>query len=96
MSRAAARSRPVSELQTRGPSLIREAQKNGSLALTRYGQTVAYLISPSTRERQEELERAANRAIWAIDLHRAMRDLRLGAVREWDEIYAELRSELGL
>lgn len=94
MTRAAARSRPVSELQTRGPSLLREARKNGSLALTRYGKTVAYLISPDTRDRQEELERAADRAIWAIDLQRAMRDLKRGAVMDWDEIYAELRREL--
>lgn len=85
---------PVSQLQTSAPDLVRQAQRNGFVPLTRYGKTVAYLVSPDTRRRQEELEQAANRALWAIDIARGMRDLERGDVTEWDEVYAALEREL--
>ena len=90
-----AASRPVSELQTRAPDLVREAQRAGTVPLTRYGKTVAYLVSPETRRRQEDLEQAANRALWAIDIARGMRDLEHGDVSDWDEVYEALARELG-
>jgi antitoxin (DNA-binding transcriptional repressor) of toxin-antitoxin stability system len=86
--------RPVSELQTSAPELVRRAQRKGAVPLTRYGKTVAYLVSPESRRRQEELELAANRALWAIDIARGMRDLEQGDVMEWDEVYETLAREL--
>ncbi len=85
---------PVSELQTSAPDLVRQARRRGVVPITRYGKTVAFLVSPQTRRRQEELERAANRALWAIDVARGMRDLEEGDVVEWDEVYAALEREL--
>lgn len=90
----AAVAHPVSELQTSAPDLVRQAQRQGAVPLTRYGKTVAFLVSPQTRRRQEELERAANRALWAIDIARGMRDLEQGDVAEWDEVYESLEREL--
>src|SRR6266542_4380524 len=86
---------PVSELQTRAPDLVRHAQRKGAVPLTRYGKTVAYLVSPETHRRQAELQEAANRALWAIDIARGMRDLERGDVTEWDEVYEALARELG-
>ncbi len=86
--------RPVSELQTSAPELVRRAQRRGAVPLTRYGKTVAYLVSPELRRRQEELEQAANRALWAIDIARGMHDLEQGDVMEWDEVYETLAREL--
>lgn len=85
---------PVSELQTRGPDLVRQARRRGAVPLTRYGKTIAYLVSPETRARQEELEQAANRALWAIDIARGLDDLERGDVSEWDEVYETLAREL--
>lgn len=90
----AAVAHPVSELQTSAPDLVRQAQRRGAVPLTRYGKTVAYLVSPETRRRQEELEQAADRALWAIDIARGMRDLEQGDVTEWDEVYEALAREL--
>lgn len=86
--------RPVSELQTSGPSLVRQAKRNGALALTRYGKTVAFLVSPEVHHRQEELEQAANRALWALDIQRGLQDLEAGDVVEWNEMYGTLDREL--
>lgn len=94
MARRRAPARPVSELQTSGPRLVRQAQRDGAVALTRYGKTVAYLISPAVRQRHEQLDQAANRALWAIDIKRGLRDLEQGDVTEWDEVYAALGREL--
>ena len=94
MTRDAAAPHPVSELQTSAPELVRQAHRKGAVPLTRYGKTIAYLVSPETRRRQEELERAANRALWAIDIARGMGDLKRGDVREWDEVYEALAREL--
>lgn len=85
---------PVSRLQTSGPDLVRQAARKGAVALTRYGKTVAYLVSPGTRERQQELEEAANRALWAIDIERGLEDLKRGDVSEWDKVYDALKHEL--
>lgn len=88
------RSRRISELQSAAPEVVGEAQRNGVVEITRYGHAVAYLISPEQRRRQEELEEAANRALWAIGIERALRDLREGRVVSWDEAAADLRREL--
>ena len=86
--------RPVSELQTSGPSLVRQARRKGALALTRYGKIVAFLVSPEMHQRQEDLEQAANRALWAIDIQRGLHDLEAGDVTEWDKVYGALEREL--
>ncbi|MBI2323455.1 MAG: hypothetical protein HYU87_00605 [Chloroflexi bacterium] len=94
MPGGAAVAHPVSELQTSAPELVRQARRKGAVPLTRYGKTVAFLVSPETRRRQEDLEQAANRALWAIDIARGMHDLQRGDVTEWDEVYAGLEREL--
>lgn len=70
--------RPVSKLQTSVPSLERQARPKGALAFTCYGKTVAFLVSPEMHKRQEDLEQAANRALWAIDIQRGLHDLEAG------------------
>lgn len=89
--RGRAKARPISELQRDAPEIVREASERGEVAITRYGETVAYVISPEERERAQEIERALNKAIWAIDFKRAMEDLEAGNVVEWEEVEAELR-----
>lgn len=81
----------ISELQRDAPEIVREASERGEVEITRYGETVAYVISPQERGRRHELERAMDRAIWAVDLKRAMEDWEAGKVVEWEEVEARLR-----
>jgi prevent-host-death family protein len=90
--RGRAKARPISELQRDAPEIVREASERGEVAITRYGETVAYVISPEERERAQEIERALDRAIWAIDLKRAMEALKAGDVVDWEDAAAELRA----
>lgn len=88
------RSRPISKLQSAAPEVVREARRAGVVAITRYGRPVAYLVSPEERRQQEELAEAANRALWAIDIERALRDLRERRAVSWVEAVKALRTEL--
>ncbi len=84
--------RSISELQRDAPEIVREASERGEVEITRYGETVAYVISPSERSRREKMDAAAERAIWAIDFQRAMKDLKEGAVIDWEEVITRLRA----
>ena len=42
----------ISELRAKAPSLVREAEKQGAVTITRHGRTVAFLVS---RERMEAI-----------------------------------------
>lgn len=85
------RTRSISELQRDAPGIVREATKRGEVEITRYGETMAYVVSPHERDRLREAERALNRAIWAVDFKRAMEDWEAGNVVEWDEFERDLR-----
>jgi PHD/YefM family antitoxin component YafN of YafNO toxin-antitoxin module len=85
----------VSELQDRAPQLIREANE-APIGITRYGRMVAALISPEDLSSFQELELAAERALWALDADRAAQDLARGTVEDWDDVVADLRSRFGL
>lgn len=85
------RSRSISELQRDAPGILRQATKQGEIEITRYGETMGYVVSPHERDRMREAERALDRAIWAVDLKRAMDDWEAGNVVEWEELEAGLR-----
>lgn len=87
----AKRRRSISELQREAPEIIREASERGEVEITRYGETLAYVISAEERGRLRETERALNRATWARDLKRAMEDWEAGNVIEWQEFEAMLK-----
>ncbi len=80
--------RQVSELQSKGPDIVAEAKKH-PVELRRYGDTVAFVISPQQHKRLTELEGAAQRALWAFAIQRGMRSLEEGRVIEWDAEAAE-------
>lgn len=90
------RSRSISELQRDAPGIVKEASKRGEVEITRYGETMAYVVSPHERDRLREAERALNRAIWAIDFKRAMEDWETGNIVEWDEFERKLRTRFEL
>lgn len=92
MQRNSKRSRSITELQRDAPGIVKEATRRGEVEITRYGETMAYVVSPEERRRLRETERALNRAIWARDLKRAMEDWEAGNVVSWEEVEAELRA----
>lgn len=81
----------ISELQDRAPQLVQEATE-APVGITRYGRLVAALISPEDLTSFQELEAAAERALWLEDADRASRDLSRGAVEDWDTAVATLRN----
>ncbi len=84
--------RSISELQREAPEIVREASERGEVEITRYGDTVAYVVSPEERQRAQVLEQAATRAMVAMQYKRAMEDLEAGNVVPWEEVEAELRA----
>lgn len=81
---------PISALQDRAPMIVREASA-GPVGITRYGRTVAALISPEQLAALRELEDAAERALWLLDAERAFGDLARGDVENWDVVAADLK-----
>lgn len=84
--------RSISELQREAPEIVREASERGEVEITRYGEPVAYVVSPEGRRRAHILQRASDRAIVAIQYKRAMEDWETGNVVPWEEVEAELRA----
>lgn len=80
----------MSDLQTDASSVVAEAER-GSIEIRRYSQPVAYIESVEQHRENVELRSALNRAIWAVDLARALRNVREGKFREWDEAAALLK-----
>lgn len=87
--------RSISELQREAPAIVRDASERGEVEITRYGEAVAYLVSPEERQRAQALEEAANRAMVAMEYKRAMEDWEAGHVLEWEEAEARLRAIVG-
>lgn len=76
--------RQVSDLQTDGANIVAEARKH-PVELRRYGETVAYLISPEQHARAKQLEEAERRAYWGFVIARGLKSFEEGRVSTWDE-----------
>jgi hypothetical protein len=80
----AAAVRQVSELQSSGAEIVAQA-KEKDVELRRYGETVAYVISPASHARAKHLEEAERRAYWGFVIARGLKSLEEGRVATWDE-----------
>ncbi len=69
--------RQVSELQSKGPEIVAEVKQH-AVELRRYGDTVAFVISPEQHRKVTQLEEAAQRALWAFGIQRGMKSLEEG------------------
>ncbi len=85
------RSRQISELQSDAAGVVPEAER-GPVEIRRYSEPVAYIESVDQHREHQELDAALNRAIWALDLARAMRDVNEGNFERWDDVAATLRT----
>lgn len=63
--------RQVSELQSDGAKIVAEARKH-PIELRRYGETVAFVISPEAHARATQLEEAEQRAYWGFVIARGL------------------------
>ena len=75
--------RQVSDLQSKAAAIVAEAKKH-PVELRRYGETVAYMVSPEQHRRSRELDEAAQRALWAFAIQRGLKSLEQGRVTVWD------------
>ncbi len=82
--------RSISDLQRDAPGIVREASARGEVEITRYGEAVAYVVSPEERERLRRFKRAWERVDVAMQYKRAFEDLEAGNVVPWEEVEAEL------
>lgn len=87
----AARSRQISELQSDAAGVVAQTEQ-GPIEIRRYSEPVAYLESVEQHREHQELDAALDRAIWALDLARAMADLKAGKFKRWDQVSATLRA----
>lgn len=85
------RSRQISELQSDAPGVVAQAQQ-GPIEVRRYSKPVAYLESVIQHREHQELDAALDRAIWALDLARAMRNVQEGTYDRWEQVAATLRA----
>lgn len=91
MTIESARSRQISELQSDAAGVVAQAQQ-GPVEIRRYSEPVAYIESVDQHREHQELDAALNRAIWALDLARAMGDVKEGHFERWEKVAAELRT----
>ncbi len=85
------RSRQISELQSDAAGVVAEAEQ-GPVEIRRYSEPVAYIESVNQHREHQELDAALNRAIWAVDLARAMGDVKEGNFERWEKVAATLRA----
>lgn len=83
--------RQMSELQTDAAGAVAKAAK-GPVEIRRYREPVAYLESVEQHREHEELDAALDRAIWALDIAKAMRNVREGKFKRLTEVAAILRA----
>jgi len=88
---SAARSRQISELQSDAAGVVAQAEE-GPVEIRRYSEPVAYLESVEQHREHQELDAALDRAIWALDLARALADVKSGKFKRWDQVAAALRA----
>ena len=91
MTIATVRSRQISELQADAPGVVAQTEQ-GPVEIRRYSKPVAYLESVDQHHEHEELDAALNRAIWALDLARAMGNVKEGNFKRWEKVAATLRA----
>lgn len=87
--------RSISELQRDAPEIVRDASERGEVEITRYGEPVAYVVSPEAWQRARAIEEASIRAQVALEYKRAWEDLEAGNVVEWEQAEARLRAIVG-
>jgi antitoxin (DNA-binding transcriptional repressor) of toxin-antitoxin stability system len=85
------RSRQISELQSDAAGVVAQAE-HGPVEIRRYSEPVAYIESVRQHREHQELDAALNRAIWALDLARAMGDVKDGNFERWEKVAATLRT----
>ncbi len=86
--------RQVSDLQSSGADIVAEAKRH-PVELRRYSETVAFVVSPERHARLQQLEEAAQRALWGFLIARGLKSLDEGRVNTWDEATAtRLRAQL--
>lgn len=81
---AGAAVRQVSDLQSDGAKIVAEVKKH-PIELRRYGETVAFVISPEDHARARQLEEAERRAYWGFVIARGLKSFEEGRVATWDE-----------
>lgn len=86
-----ARSRQISELQSDAAGVVAETE-HGPVEIRRYSEPVAYVESVDQHREHQELDAALDRAIWALDLARAMGDVKEGKFERWERVAATLRA----
>jgi hypothetical protein len=91
MTTSTARSRQISELQSDAAGVVGQTQQ-GPVEIRRYSEPVAYLESVDQHREHQELDAALDRAIWALDLARAMGNVKGGHVKRWEAVAATLRA----
>lgn len=91
MTTETARSRQISELQSDAPGVVAQTRQ-GPVEIRRYSEPVAYLESVDQYREHQELDAALNRAIWALDLARAMGNVKEGNFKRWEKVAATLRA----
>ena len=83
--------RQMGDLQTDAAGVV--AQAEGSpVEIRRYSEPVAYVESVEQHREHQELDAALNRAIWALDGARALRNVSEGKVKRWGEVAAMLKA----
>lgn len=83
--------RQMSELQTDAAGVVARAAK-GPVEIRRYREPVAYVESVEQHREHQELDAALDRAIWALDIARAMRNVRDGRFKRLSQVTAMLRA----
>jgi hypothetical protein len=91
MTTETGQSRQISELQSDAAGVVAQAEK-GPVEIRRYSEPVAYIESVDQHREHQELDAALNRAIWALDLARAMGDVKEGNFERWEKVAATLRA----
>ena len=85
------RSRQISELQSDAAGVVAQAEQ-GAVEIRRYSEPVAYIESVDQHREHQQMDAALNRAIWALDLARAMGDVKEGNFERWEKVAATLRT----
>lgn len=91
MTSEAPQTRQISELQSDAAGVVAQTER-GPIEIRRYSEPVAYLESVDQHREHQELDAALDRAIWALDVARALRNVEEGRVKRWAEVAAMLRA----
>ena len=87
----AARYRQISELRSNAAGVVAQA-RHGPVEIRRYNEPVAYLESVDEHRKHQQLDAAFNRAVWALDLARAIGNVAEGNFTRWETVATTLRT----